>query len=143
MSPDARSLRSIDDVRQLIATIPYARLLGFSVEAAADGSLLGRMAFAEMRYGNARFKALHGGALAGLLEFTALAQLLREPRVQPMPARLSVSVDYLRGAHDQDTFASARLIRIGKRIAGVHAQAWQADPDKPVVAANVQFQLEV
>lgn len=143
MSPEARSLRSIDEVQQLIATIPYARLLGFSVEADADGGLLGRMAFSQMRYGNARFKALHGGALAGLLEFAALAELLRQPRVQPVPARLSISVDYLRAAHDRDTVASASLIRIGRRIAGVRAVAWQADPAKPVVAATVQFQLEV
>lgn len=142
MQAESSTTRDFGEVRSLIASIPYAGLLNISVQPGTDGELRGVMARGPMLVGNERFKALHGGALAGLLEYTALAELMSSRLVKPMPARLSINLDYLRSAHDGDTHASAELIRIGKTTCSMRVVAWQADPTKPVAAARVQFLLK-
>jgi uncharacterized protein (TIGR00369 family) len=88
---------------------------------------------------------LHGGAIAGLLEyaaFEALAAAIDDPEVVMKP--VTVTVDYLRGASEKrgDTFAEAIIERLGKRIANVEAMAWQTDRSKPIAAAQINFLLE-
>lgn len=86
---------------------------------------------------------LHGGAIAGLLEFAAFTSLMRaigDPAVVMKP--ITVSVDYMRGGSDRDTFATAEIQRLGSRIANVEAIAWQVDRSSPIAAARVNFLLD-
>ncbi len=121
---------------------PYARLLGLRAEH--DG--IARrfvMPFRDDVVGRPGF--LHGGAIAGLLEFAAfdaLATALDDETVVMKP--VTVTVDYLRGGTHGlgDTFADAIIERLGNRIANVEAVAWQADRAKPIAAARINFLLE-
>lgn len=86
---------------------------------------------------------LHGGAIAGLLEFaafTSLARAIGDPAVVMKP--INVTVDYMRGATDRDTFATAEIQRLGGRIANVEAVAWQADRSKLIASARLNFLLD-
>jgi uncharacterized protein (TIGR00369 family) len=86
---------------------------------------------------------LHGGAIAGLLEFaafTTLARALHEERVAMKP--ITVTVDYMRGGEDRDTFASATVERLGARIANVEAFAWQKDRASPIASGRLNFLLD-
>ncbi len=88
---------------------------------------------------------LHGGAIAGLLEFAAfeaLAEAIGDPSVTMKP--VTVTIDYMRGGSEAlgDTFADAIIERLGNRIANVEALAWQADKSKPIAAARINFLLE-
>jgi len=86
---------------------------------------------------------LHGGAIAGLLEFaafTSLERALDDEAVVMKP--ITVTVDYLRGGTDRDTFASAEIQRLGSRIANVEAIAWQTDPASPIASARLNFLLD-
>ena len=86
---------------------------------------------------------LHGGAIAGLLEFAAfvtLRQALGEAATATKP--INVTVDYLRPGLPRDTFATATIERLGGRIANVEAQAWQKDQSEPIAAAQMNFLLE-
>jgi uncharacterized protein (TIGR00369 family) len=86
---------------------------------------------------------LHGGAIAGLLEFaafTALAREIGESNVRMKP--ITVTVDYMRGGISGDTFAEAIIERLGKRMANVEAFAWQQDRAKPIAAARINFLLD-
>ena len=88
---------------------------------------------------------LHGGAIAGLLEFAAfeaLAAAIDDPAVVMKP--VTVTVDYMRGGSEAlgDTFADAIIERLGNRIANVEALAWQADRSRPIAAARINFLLE-
>jgi uncharacterized protein (TIGR00369 family) len=119
---------------------PYAQTLGIeAVEAPEEGAaLLYRMPFGEVVLGRPGF--LHGGAIAGLLEFAAIATLLREldesgTRVKP----INMSVSFMRGGTEQDTFAAATVTRIGGRVANVEAHAWQQDRSKPIAAAQLNL----
>jgi uncharacterized protein (TIGR00369 family) len=86
---------------------------------------------------------LHGGAIAGLLEFaafTALRRALDEDAVKMKP--ITVTVDYLRGGIPRDTYAEAVIERLGKRMANVEAFAWQGEPGRPIASARINFLLE-
>ena len=86
---------------------------------------------------------LHGGAIAGLLEFaafTTLARAIGDPAVVMKP--ITVTVDYMRGGTSRDTFATAEIQRLGSRIANVEAVAWQTERTKPIAAARLNFLLE-
>ena len=86
---------------------------------------------------------LHGGAIAGLLEFAAFTALWRElDNDHVLVKPITVTVDYMRGAGDHETYASAAVERLGARIANVEAFAWQKDRASPVASARVNFLLE-
>jgi uncharacterized protein (TIGR00369 family) len=118
---------------------PYAELLGLRTELTADGERLWVMPFGDAVIGRPGF--LHGGAIAGLLEFAALGSLYRavEQGVEVKP--INVSVDFMRGGVEHDTFASAVITRLGNRVANVESHAWQQDRTKPIAAARMNLLL--
>ena len=141
-SDDLQRVRSVEELQPLIAAIPYARFLGFSVQR--DGTdLIGRMDFSETRVGNARIRAVHGGAIGALLEFTAICKLLSLAETTRVPKTVNITVEYLRSAQAADTFARATVTRQGRRVANVRVLAYQDDPTRPVAAANAHFLLAV
>lgn len=86
---------------------------------------------------------LHGGAIAGLLEFaafTALSRAIDDENVRMKP--VTVTVDYMRGGGEGDTFASATIERLGRSIANVEAFAWQSERSKPIASARLNFLLD-
>ncbi|WP_037502494.1 PaaI family thioesterase [Sphingomonas jaspsi] len=119
---------------------PYARLLDLRIEDLGN-SVRYLMPFHDDVVGRPGF--LHGGAIAGLLEFAAFSSLERaigDPAVVKKPT--TVTVDYMRGGTPTDTYAEAIVERLGNRIANVEAVAWQRDRAKPIAAARINFLLE-
>ncbi|WP_233543116.1 PaaI family thioesterase [Sphingomonas edaphi] len=119
---------------------PYAQLLRLST-ATENGALRFAMPFHDDVIGRPGF--LHGGAIAGLLEFaafTALAREIGESNVRMKP--ITVTVDYMRGGTPGDTFAEAIIERLGKRMANVEAFAWQQDRARPIASARINFLLD-
>ena len=120
---------------------PYARFLGISTRRSEEGRLLFVMPFTDVVLGRPGY--VHGGALAGLLEFAAYGALYEalgaDAGVTIKP--VNVTVQYMRGAARHDTIASATITRLGKRVANVEAHAWQLDRAKPVAAAQMNILL--
>ncbi|MEQ7873296.1 PaaI family thioesterase [Sphingomonas sp. ASV193] len=117
---------------------PYAKLLRLSM---SDG--LVTMPFHDDVLGRPGF--LHGGAIAGLLEFAAFEALKAALGDEPASLKpISVTVDYMRGgaARHGQTSAKGTVERLGKRIANVEAIAWQHDPARPIAAARINFLVE-
>lgn len=120
---------------------PYAQLLRLSVVDRDDDELRLVMPFHDDVVGRPGF--LHGGAIAGLLEFAAfmtLARAIGDPAVVMKP--ITVTVDYMRGGTPLDTFATAEVQRLGKRIANVEATAWQTERSSPIASARLNFLLD-
>src|SRR3954464_4918461 len=117
---------------------PYAELLGLRTEL-SGGERLWVMPFAEAVVGRPGF--LHGGAIAGLLEFAALGAVYRALEEGVAAKPINVSVDFLRGGIEHDTFAAAVITRLGKRVANVEAHAWQQDRAKPIAAGRMNLLL--
>ena len=114
---------------------PYGALLGLVAEA--DGGM--RMPFQPSLIGAPG--RLHGGAIAGLLELAAHRAVAAEvePGVALKP--ISVTVDFLREGRLSDVWAAATILRLGRRIANVRAEAWQAERSKPIAAARLNILL--
>lgn len=120
---------------------PYARFLGISTRRSDEGALEFVMPFADVVLGRPGY--VHGGALAGLLEFAAFGALFEALGTGDMVTvkPINVTVQYMRGATRHDTIASATITRLGKRVANVEAHAWQLDRAKPVAAAQLNVLL--
>lgn len=128
------------DFGPLVEAIPYARFLGLSL-ALVDGRVLGTLRFQEGNVGNPVVKALHGGTLGALLEFTAIGHLLHVVESAAVPKTINLTVEYLRQAHLVDTYARCEVLRLGRRVAVVRVVAYQDDPAKPVTTATAHFLL--
>ena len=117
---------------------PYADLLGLRTERSEDGALLWVMPFGDQVLGRPGY--LHGGAIAGLLEFAALGAVYDALEDQPAKVKpINVTVDFMRGGVDHDTFAAATITRLGARVANVEAHCWQGDRAKPIAAARMNL----
>ncbi|WP_260482392.1 PaaI family thioesterase [Sphingomicrobium flavum] len=119
---------------------PYAQVLRLSPER-VGGKLRFTMPFGDDVAGRPGF--LHGGAIAGLMEFTAFAALADEigdDRVAMKP--VTITVDYMRAGIHEDTYAEAVIERLGRRIANVEVFAWQKDRDTPIASARLNFMLD-
>jgi uncharacterized protein (TIGR00369 family) len=119
---------------------PYANLLGLSTSRSSEGELLWIMPFREEVVGRPGY--LHGGAIAGLLEFAALGTLydaLGEEEVMVKP--INVTVQFTRGGIEHDTFAAATVTRLGNRVANVEAHCWQQDRASPIASAQMNVLL--
>ena len=55
---------------------------------------------------------------------------------------ITVTVDYMRGGTNRDTFATAEIQRLGSRIANVEAVAWQTERSSPIASARLNFLLD-
>ena len=119
---------------------PYALALDMTVVDEVDGSPVIAMPFADRVQGRPGF--LHGGAISGLLEMAAVAAIHRALRAQGNDAsikQVNVTIDFMRGGLNQQTFAVGEVTRLGRTMANVEARAWQDDRDKPIAMGHMHY----
>ena len=128
------------DYQALVDRVPYAGFLGIQVQARGrEISFL--LPAADDNVGNPMLPALHGGAVAGFMEQSAIIYLLLEMGEPRVPKTIDFTVDYLRSGHLRDTWADCRVTRLGRRIANVHVSAWQQRQSEPIAIARSHFLL--
>lgn len=122
---------------------PYARSMGMRIAGMLDGAPLLAMDFSDRAMGRPGF--LHGGAIAGMMEIAAIMALhahLGEEDAKTRIKPVNISVEYLRGGVTVETFARGEVIRAGRRIANVRAEAWQANRNKPLASCWMNFLIK-
>ena len=119
---------------------PYVRFLGMRAEA-AQGVVTGILPFSQPLIGNPVLPALHGGVIGAFMEMTALAQLAFDQPARRMPKTIDITIEYLRPARAQDTYARATLRKVGRRVANVQVEAWQESRSQPVAGMTGHFLL--
>jgi len=122
----------------LFQKIPFARFLNLKLELAGN-ELTTTLPFAPALIGNPLLPALHGGTIGAFLEMTAMAQLAVFETFDHIPKPVDVSVQYLRSGKPIDTFARARINRVGRTIANVEAWAWQEIREQPIATLQAHF----
>jgi len=138
-------------VERMLADVPYVRWLGVRVDRRGD-ELTAVLPFADRLIGNPVLPALHGGVTAAFLETTAVLGLVwavlgEDGRdLQPgadglprLPKTIDFTIDYLRSGGARDSYARARVVRLGRRYASVHVEAWQDSPERPFAQASGHF----
>ena len=121
-----------------LARIPYASFLGVQAELRGDELTL-ILPYSEHLVGNPLLPALHGGVVGALMELTAITQLAISSKSDKFAKTIDIGVDYLRSGKPIDTYARARVVKIGRRIANVQAEAWQNERSQPIAAMHGHF----
>jgi uncharacterized protein (TIGR00369 family) len=132
--------RESGDFSALVEAIPYLGFLGVKVEL-REGRRVGVMTFADHLVGNPTIPALHGGTLGALLESMAHLECLATTDTKMLPRTITLTVDFLRSGKPKDTFATARVLKAGRRVTTLHVTAFQDDESAPIAAATVHLKV--
>jgi uncharacterized protein (TIGR00369 family) len=131
------TLDAPEDTSGPFANSPFARCLGIRIRD--DGTLV--MPFSPKIIGNPILPAIHGGMTGAFLETTAIVGVTRDLGVLARPKPVGLTINYLRSGRALDSYASASIVKQGRRIVAFEAKAWQDDPDKPIASAFGHFML--
>lgn len=120
--------------------VPYVRFLGMRAELSGD-EMTAILPYAPHLVGNINLPALHGGVIGAFLEMTALAQLSVTQGSSQVHKTIDITIEYLRPGRALTTYARAELRKVGRRVANVHAEAWQDARDQPIAFLRGHFLL--
>lgn len=123
-----------------LARISYAGFLGVRAELKGDELTL-VLPYAEHLIGNPILPALHGGVVGAFMELAALTQLAITSKNATIAKTIDINVDFLRSGKPIDSYARARVIKIGRRVANVQVEAWQLERSQPIAALHGHFLL--
>ena len=59
--------------------------------------------------------------------------------VQGIPKTIDLTIDYLKSGRPVESFASAKVNKIGRRYSSVSVKTWQDEPQKPFALALGHF----
>ncbi len=128
------------DLAAILADSPFARFL--DIQAAVDErGVLVTLPIRDQLIGNVMLPAMHGGCVAAFLEIACQLQVAHETGLIAPARTIDISVEYLRPARRETTYARARIRRLGRRVATIHAEAWQQEEDKPVCLLQSHLRL--
>ncbi|MBB5189011.1 acyl-coenzyme A thioesterase PaaI-like protein [Zhongshania antarctica] len=124
------------ELQQLINRVPYARTLGIEIGEEAGCFLL---PVKKSNIGNPTLPALHGGAIAGFMELSAMIHVLQHSHSEKIPKVVDFAVDYVRAGKYVTTYSRCKLVYLGRRMINVSISAWQDDEAAPITMARAQF----
>lgn len=130
-------LETPEDPAGPFANSPFARCLG--IRTSEDGAL--SMPFSPKIIGNPILPAIHGGMTGAFLETTAIVVVMRELGISALPKPIGLTINYLRTGRALDCYASASIVKQGRRVVAFESRAWQDDPAKPIASAFGHFML--
>ena len=111
--------------------IPFNRVLGLRLESADPKAPALRFDMRPELVGNARRGILHGGVISAVLDatggFALMLALAKEPKAGeklsfPNIGTIDLRVDYLRPGRGKHFVATAKVVRLGNRIAVTHME---------------------
>jgi len=137
MNPQLTNPRA-DEIDAILKRLPFAQTLGMRCEVLGD-EMTAILPFQEKLIGNVAIRALHGGAIASFLELTAMLQVFLVSDMPRPPKPINLTTDYLRQGHAKDLYARAYVLKMGRRMASVRAEAWQENRAEPVTALMAHF----
>ncbi len=135
--------RAQNDANLLIDFIPYAKLLGLQrVPAEQEGQWLYMMPPAKKLIGNHMLRALHGGAIAGFMEISAMLHLIMKMTVEHVPKVVDINIDYIRPGFLKPSYCRCKIIRFGRRLVSVETNCWQDDHSQAIAKARLQLVVD-
>ena len=156
--------KRIDQVKKevlvsLVEQIPFCKTLGIKLDCLGN-EITAHLPFKKDFIGNPAIPALHGGIIGSFLEITAIIQLswaiflerkgdqiklkkssleVQDTILQRIPKTIDITIDYLSSGRPVESFARAKINKIGRRYASVSVKSWQDEPNKPFAMASGHF----
>ncbi len=127
-----------DQINQALARMPFAETLGVTPLIMGNEFTL-VLPYNQSNIGNPVLPALHGGAIGGFMEITAIVQLILQDTFATTPKPIGINIDYLRRGKPVETFARAQIFKRGKRVSNVRVRAWQDDYENPIATLHGHF----
>ncbi len=109
--------KNLDRMAKVIAAMPFTKHLAMEFAEGGEGYARIRMRYQDEN--STAGQALHGGALASLIDTTgAMAAWTTAQIATPkyFGSTVGVNVNYLSGAIGEDVFAEGRILKRGKEI---------------------------
>lgn len=106
--------------------IPFNQVLGLTIRYIRKGDAGLNMPFKPELIGNPMVPALHGGTLSAMADAAGGAAVFSALPLGDSVSTIDLRIDYLRPAAPVDSFAEARIVRIGGRVGVARIQVWQA-----------------
>jgi len=109
--------KNLERMAKVIANVPFMRHLGMEFVEGGEGYARLRLRYQDEN--STAGKALHGGALASLIDTTgAMAAWTTAEIATPkyFGSTVGVNVNYLSGAIGEDVFAEGRILKRGKEL---------------------------
>ncbi len=109
--------KNLDRMAKVIAAMPFTKHLAMEFVNGGEGFARIRMRYQDEN--STAGRALHGGALASLIDTTgAMAAWTTAQIATPkyFGSTVGVNVNYLSGAIGEDVFAEGRILKRGKEI---------------------------
>ncbi len=125
---DDRQERNLIRMAKVIETVPFMRHLGMEFVEGSEG--YAKIALRYQDENSTMGKALHGGAIASLIDTTgAMAAWTTAEIATPkyFGSTVGVNVNYLSGAIGEDIFAEGRVLKRGKEIIYADVRVTNAD----------------
>ena len=143
----------------LVEQIPFCKTLGIKLDCLGN-EITAHLPFKKDFIGNPAIPALHGGIIGSFLEITAIIQLswaiflerkddqiklkkssleVHDTILQRIPKTIDITIDYINSARPVESFARAKINKIGRRYASVSVKSWQDEPNKPFAMASGHF----
>ena len=116
------------EVNAWLALIPYAQLIGVQAEEQGEALIFTLTPKAE-NIGNPLLPALHGGVVAAYMETAAILNVMAYTQGLRIPKIIDFSIDYLRSAGVELTYARCDLERLGRRVLNVSITACQGNKE--------------
>ncbi|MBL4740965.1 MAG: PaaI family thioesterase [Sneathiella sp.] len=132
---EAKEARNWNAFSQYIAYFEY---LGLDVQE-KEGEIICTLPKNKKFIGNPVLPALHGGIVGAFLESTALVHMMATQEMTQLPKIINITVEYLRSAKLEDTYAAAVFTKTGARVVNMRVRAWQGDRNKPIATASANF----
>ena len=126
-------------LREAIARIPYAQLLGINFEGGTRGAAsLSMSARTELeRFGG----IMHGGALASLVDTASAFAVLSTLDEDEQTVTVDLTLHYLRPVNGGKLTAHARVLRGGRRVATVSVEIFNESGVLVVTALTTYIKL--
>jgi uncharacterized protein (TIGR00369 family) len=133
--------------------IPFCNTLGLTFSLEGSRAEV-RFARADMLLGNVKYKVLHGGVTAAVLDSIAgIAILAKMAELNPKPdvleqlkdfgriSTIDLRIDYIEPANAEAFIATAEVLRVGNHVANVQMKMASADTGRTVAVGSAAFAI--
>jgi acyl-CoA thioesterase len=129
----------LERIERAMAQVPYAQLLGIHVERLSPGEAKLSLPIRHELMQN--HGVVHGGAIASIIDSATAFAILTLLEPDERVTTVDLTVNYLRPATKGNLFATARVLRQGRRLIALSAEA--TDDDETLLATALSTYIKL